>query len=80
MEELITFISKKEIKTAPVSNFKIVKSETKCCSECQGHGEECQKYAWIYCDIRSFFDAYFGDDCDGILSCNYFNRKNKHTK
>ena len=39
--------------------IEIIKTNENCCCRCNGHGEDCKKGAWIYCDLRRDHDKKF---------------------
>jgi len=55
--------------------IEIIKTNENCCCRCEGHGEECEKGAWIYCDLRRDNDEKFEADCGENLGCNHFSEK-----
>ena len=55
--------------------IEIIETTEKCCCRCKGHGEECEKFAWIYCDLRRANEDKFNADCGENLGCNHFAEK-----
>ena len=52
--------------------FQLIKTIQKSCCQCKGHGTECKKFAWIYCDLRRKNEDKFDGDCGENLGCNHF--------
>jgi len=51
----------------------IIDTKTKNCCNCTGFGKECDNgYAWIYCEIRSYFENSFDGDCGEMKGCTEF--------
>jgi hypothetical protein len=58
-----------------VDKIKIISTNEKCCCNCKGHGEDCKKGAWIYCDLRIENEEMFNGDCGETLGCDSFSQK-----
>ena len=53
--------------------IEIIDTKVKSCCNCTGFGEECDKgFAWIYCEIRSYFENNFDGDCGECKGCSEF--------
>jgi hypothetical protein len=55
--------------------IKIIETNTECCCNCKGHGKDCEKGAWIYCDLRHENEELFNGDCGETLGCDHFSVK-----
>jgi hypothetical protein len=54
-------------------NVEIIDTKEKPCCNCKGFGDECDKgFAWIYCDIRAYFEFKFNGDSGECVGCSEF--------
>ena len=68
---LVTIIATHIQKKMPII---IKNTNKKCCINCNGFGKECDNGgAWIYCEIRDYYENDFDGDCGELKGCNFFN-------
>ena len=60
--------------------FNVIHSVDNSCCKCNGHGKECEKFAWIYCDLRIENEEKFNGDCGENLGCNFFKYKSENER
>jgi hypothetical protein len=59
----------------------IVESNTECCANCKGQGEECDDgFAWVYCTIRKDIDEKFNGDSGENKGCTRFMKRSDYVQ
>jgi len=62
-----------------ITDFKeieIIDTLERSCCVCKGFGDDCDAgYAWIYCEIRAYFEDKFNCDCGEMKGCSAFKKK-----
>jgi len=59
----------------------IVDSNTECCANCKGQGQECNEgYAWVYCTIRKDIYEKFDKDSGENKGCTRFEKRSDYVQ